>query len=204
LFGRHLKLRRSLWVPVSSLAGRVRFGLALLLLSNPLLLEAQVTATAEFRAKANFLAKVPNFIEWAAESLPPGPSPFLICILGDFSFALPLAESVRGKTLQEKQIEVRGVRKEQDLHSCHILFVSHFERKSYARMLGSVRGQNVLTIGETPEFLDAGGIVNFSMHGELLQFDVNLGEANRAHLKISSRLLSLARRVVNQTEGAKN
>jgi hypothetical protein len=175
-----------------------------LLLSNPLILEPQITTTAEFRSKANFLAKVPNFIEWSAEALPPGPSPFLICILGDFSFALPLAESVRGKTIQEKQIEVRGVSKEQELHSCHILFVSHFERKSYARMLGSVRGQNVLTIGETPEFLDAGGILGFSMQGETLQFDVNLREANRAHLKVSSRLLALARHVVNPTEAAKN
>lgn len=204
MFGRHLKLRRSLRTPVSSLAVVVRFGLLLLLLSSPLILEAQITTTAEFRAKANFLAKVPNFIEWSPEALPPGPTHFLICILGDFSFALPLAESVRGKTLQEKQIEVRGVSKEQELHSCHILFVSHFERKSYARMLGSVRGQNVLTIGETPEFLDAGGILGFSMHGETLQFDVNLTEANRAHLKISSRLLALARHVVNPAETEKN
>jgi len=204
LFGRHLKLRRSLRTQVSSLAVVVRFGLLLLLPSNPLILEAQITTTAEFRTKANFLAKVPNFIEWSAEALPLGPSPFLICVLGDFSFALPLAESVRGKTIQEKQIEVRGLNKEQELHSCHILFVSHFERKSYARVLGSVRGQNVLTIGETPEFLDAGGILGFSMNGETLQFDVNLTEANRAHLKISSRLLTLARHVVNAAEAAKN
>jgi hypothetical protein len=204
LFGRCLKLRRSFLTPVPSLAVVVCLGLPLLLLSNSLMLEAQISTTAEFRTKANFLAKVPNFIEWSAEALPPGPSPFLICILGDFSFALPLAESVRGKTIQEKQIEVRGVSKEQELHSCHILFVSHFERKSYARMLGSVRGQNVLTIGETPEFLDAGGIVNLSMQEGTLQFDVNLTEANRAHLKMSSRLLALARHVVNPTEAAKN
>lgn len=204
MFGRYLKLRHSLRTPISSFAVVVCLGLPLLPLSNPLMLEAQISTTAEFRTKANFLAKVPNFIEWSAEALPPGPSPFLICILGDFSFALPLAESVRGKTIQEKQIEVRGVSKEQELHSCHILFVSHFERKSYARMLGSVRGQNVLTIGETPEFLDAGGILGFSMQGETLQFDVNLREANRAHLKVSSRLLALARHVVNPTEAAKN
>lgn len=204
MFGRYLKLRHSLQTPISSFAVVVCLGLPLLPLSNPLMLEAQISTTAEFRTKANFLAKVPNFIEWSAEALPPGPSPFLICILGDFSFALPLAESVRGKTIQEKQIEVRGVSKEQELHSCHILFVSHFERKSYARMLGSVRGQNVLTIGETPEFLDAGGILGFSMQGETLQFDVNLREANRAHLKVSSRLLALARHVVNPTEAAKN
>jgi HPt (histidine-containing phosphotransfer) domain-containing protein len=62
----------------------------------------------------------------------------------------------------------------------------------------------VLTIGETPEYLDAGGIVSLSMREEAIQFDVNLVAANKAHLKISSRLLALARHVVNQTEAAKS
>jgi hypothetical protein len=189
---------------VSSLVMLVRFGLTLSLLANPLLLEGQLATTAEYRAKANFLAKVPNFIEWPAEALPPGQSPFLICILGDFSFGVPLAESIRGKTFHEKRAQVRGVRKEQELHSCHILFVSQFERKRYDRLLDSVAGQNVLTIGETPEFLDSGGIITFSMPRETLQFDVNLAAANKAHLKISSQLLTLARRVLNPTEAAKS
>jgi YfiR/HmsC-like len=204
LFDRHLKHRHSLRASVSSLVALVRFGLTLSLLSNPHLLEAQLATTAESRAKANFLAKVSNFIEWSEEGLPSGPSPFVICILGDYSLGVPLSESVRGKTLHEKRVEIRGVRKEQELHMCQILFVSQLERKRYDRVLGFVRGQNVLTIGETPEFLDAGGIVSFSMHEETLQFDVNLDEANKAHLKISSRLLALARHVVNRTEAAKS
>jgi hypothetical protein len=62
----------------------------------------------------------------------------------------------------------------------------------------------VFTVGETSEFLDAGGMVTFSNQDEFIRFDVNLGEANKAHLKISSRLLVLARRVVNQAESAKS
>jgi hypothetical protein len=62
----------------------------------------------------------------------------------------------------------------------------------------------VFTVGETPEFLDAGGMVSFASQDEFLRFDVNLGEANKAHLQISSRLLTLARRVVNPAESAKS
>jgi hypothetical protein len=182
----------------------VRFGLTLSLLINPLFIEAQLATTSEYRVKANFLAKVPEFIDWPVEALGPGQSPFLICILGDFSFGIPLGESVRGKTIHEKRAEVRGVRKDQELRSCHILFVSKFERKGYDRILDSLGGQNVLTIGETPEFLDAGGIIVFSMPGETLQFDVNLAAANKAHLKISSQLLTLARHVRNPMEAAKS
>jgi YfiR/HmsC-like len=204
LFRRHTNTRESSLTSASLLVALVRFGLTLSLLINPVLLEAQLVGTAENRVKANFLAKVPGFIEWPEEALPSGPAPFVICIIGDLSLGLPLSESVRGVTLHEKRAEIRSVHTEQELHSCHILFVSRFERKRYDRVLGSVRGLNVLTIGETPEFLDAGGIVSFSMQQETLQFDVNLDEANKAHLKISSRLLALARHVFNRMEAAKS
>jgi hypothetical protein len=204
LFCRHTKTKESPRASASLLVVLVRFGLTLSLLTNPILLQAQLVTTAENRAKANFLAKVPSFIDWPEEALPSGPASFVICIIGDFSLGVPLSESIGGRTLHEKRAEIRGVRTEQELHSCHILFVSRFERKRYDRVLGSVRGLNVLTIGETPEFLDAGGIVTFSMREERLQFDVNLEAANKAHLKISSRLLVLARHVVNQPEAAKS
>ena len=106
-------------------------------------------------------------------------------------------------TVHSRRIEIRWVRKEQELHSCQILFVSRSEQKRYSRVLDVVRGQSVLTVGETPEFLDAGGIVNFTMQQEALQFDVNLEGANKVHLRISSQMLALARRVVNKTEAAK-
>jgi hypothetical protein len=203
LFARRNKLRHSPSALLSTLLAVVRFGLTLSLFIDPLFLDAQL-ATTEYRVKANFLAEVPEFVDWPVEALPPGQSPFLICILGDFSFGVPLGESVRGKTIRGKRVEVRGVRKDQELRSCHILFVSKFERKSYDRILDSVGGQNVLTIGETPEFLGAGGIIAFSMPRETLQFDVNLAAANKAHLRISSQLLTLARHVLNPTEAAKS
>jgi YfiR/HmsC-like len=204
LFCRLTNTKQSSRTSASLLVALVRFGLTLCLLTNPILLEAQLATTPENRAKANFLARVPSFIEWPEQALPSGPAPFVICIIGDFSLGVPLSESLRGITLHEKHAEIRGVRIDQELHSCHILFVSRFERKRYDRVLGSVRGLNVLTVGETPEFLDAGGMVSFSMREETLQFDVNLEEANKAHLKISSRLLALARHVLNRTEAAKS
>ena len=54
------------------------------------------------------------------------------------------------------------------------------------------------------EYLDAGGIVSFSTQQGALQFDVNLEAADKAHLKISSRLLTLARHIVNRAEAAKS
>lgn len=101
-------------------------------------------------------------------------------------------------------MEVRWVRKSQDLSACQVVFVSRSEKKDYNRALDAVRGRMILTVGETPEFLDAGGIVSFSGQENAIQFDVNMGAAKAAQLKISSRLLALARRVVNVAEVAKS
>jgi len=165
--------------------------------------QAQTSTTPEYHAKAHFLSKFPIFIEWPENTLPIAHAPFLICVFGDFSFGTLLAEKTRGTAIHERRVEIRWARKHQELKSCQILFVSRSEQKRYTQVLGAVRGQGVLTVGETAEFLDAGGIVSFTMQQEMLLFDVNLDGASKAHLKISSHMLSLARRVVNTSKPAK-
>ena len=182
----------------------IRVGAALSFLLASLSLPAQDTATAEYRAKANYLANFPSFVEWPAEVWPQGKTSFLVCVFGEFSFGTSLAEISRGATAHDRRIEIRWVRKPQELSACQVLFVSCSEQKSYTQVLDPVRGQTVLTVGETPGFLDAGGILSFSGQQGTIQFDVNLEAANKAHLKISSRLLALARHVLNQTEAAKS
>jgi hypothetical protein len=167
-------------------------------------LQAQDSSAIEYRAKANYLANFPSFVEWSPEALPPVTAPFLVCVFGEFTFGTSLAEITRGTAVQGRRIEIRWVRKLQELSACQILFVSRSERKRYNQSLDAVRGRMVLTVGETPEFLDAGGIVSFSSQSGAIQFDVNLEAANKARLKISSRLLALARRIVNQAEAAKS
>jgi YfiR/HmsC-like len=187
---------------VSRVLLRVATELSLFLIS--LSVSAQVYVAAEYRAKANYLANFPSFVEWPPEALPEGKAPFLVCVFGDFPFGTFLAETTRGAMVHNRPIEIRWIRKPQELSSCQILFISHSEQKRYSQALDAVRGHVVLTVGETPEFLEAGGILSFSTQQGALQFDVNLEAADKAHLKISSRLLALARHVVNRTEAAKS
>lgn len=174
----------------------------LLILFLPL--QAQNPTKFEYEAKANYLAKFPSFIEWPDNALPQGGAPFLLCVFGEYHFGIALAEFTRGVIIQQRRIEARWIHKEEDLHACQILFVSRSELTRYRRVLETVGGQVVLTVGETPEFLGAGGMVCFTMEQGTLQFEVNLDEAIKARLKISSRLLALARRVVSRTKAAKS
>ena len=165
---------------------------------------AQMSVPLEYRTKANFLAQFPRFIDWPETAFPSAQSPFLICMLGEFSFGPSLAEITRGTVAHQRRVEVRWVSTEQDLRVCQILFISRSKRKQYEKVLEVVQGSNVLTVGETPDFIETGGAVGLSFELETLHFEVNLGAANDAHLKISSRMLTLARRVMNKPEVAKS
>ncbi len=176
--------------------------LSFLLVSHPL--PAQDPTASEYRAKANYLVNFPSFVEWPQEAWPSGNASFQVCVFGQFSFGTSLAEIARGATVHDRRIEIRWVRQPKELSTCQILFVSRSEQKRYAQVLDTVRGRTVLTVGETPGFVDAGGILSFSGQQGTIQFDVNLEAAGKAHLKISSRLLALARHVVNLADVAKS
>lgn len=175
-----------------------------LLVTQPAAVPGQITAQQEYRAKAAFLSNFPSFVEWPAGAFSSPQAPLTICVYGVYAFGISLADSAGGRTAHGRRIEVKWVHKENELRSCHILFVSRSEAKHYGTVLQAIQGASVLTVGETPDFLAAGGTVSLMLQQESLQFEVNLDRANEAHLKLSSRLLALARRVVNKAAEAKS
>jgi hypothetical protein len=185
---------------------RTAIGLALLaaLVLPPGLSSAQENRLDEYSAKATFLAAFPNFIEWPAEAFSSLQMPLLLCVFGDFSFGTSLAEKTRGASIHGRRIEVRWVHKEQDLRACHILFVSRSEASRYGKILKTVEGASVLTVGETSNFLASGGAIDFLFEEDRLQFEVSVGAATDAHLRISSNMLALARHVITRSEAAKS
>jgi len=188
--------RKGYWPVVA-----VRTSLVFLVFS--LALPAQSSSSAEYLAKANFLAAFPNFIDWPDSAFASPQASILLCVRGDFAFGTSLAELTRGRSIHGRSLEVRLIRKDEDLRSCHIVFVSHSESKRYGKLLQSLDGASILTVGETSDFLAAGGTVAFSVKGKSLQFEISLPHANTAHLRISSHMLALAHRVVTGVEAAK-
>jgi YfiR/HmsC-like len=181
----------------------LRLAISCVLLTASFPVVAQNSIAPEYRSKANFLAKFPSFIDWPADAFPSAQAPFIVCDVGDFPFGTSLAEDTRSIFPQGRRVEIRWKHKDEELRSCNILFVSRSETKRYTKILQSIQGLSVLTVGETPDFLDAGGAVSFSFEQDTLQFEVNLVAASGAHLKISSRLLMIARKVLNKPEAAK-
>jgi bifunctional DNA-binding transcriptional regulator/antitoxin component of YhaV-PrlF toxin-antitoxin module len=82
------------------------------------------------------------------------------------------------------------------LKRCYLLFICPSEKNNINEIIDLVKNQSVLTVADTQEFLDAGGIVNFVIEDNKVRFDVNLTASEKAGLKIRSQLLRLAKRVI--------
>lgn len=164
---------------------------------------AQDEGPGEYPHKATFLAQFPNFIEWPDSAFAEPKSAFLICVFGNFSFGTSLAQATANGTFHGRKVEVRWVRKMPDVRACQILFVSRSELGRYGQVLGAARNAGILTVGETPHFLEAGGAISFSYDADILRFEVNLAATKEARLTISPRLLALAKRVWERPEDAR-
>lgn len=156
----------------------------------------QVGTSNEYRQKAAILANLPKFVEWPAEAFGGEEAALQVCVYGSFHFGTSLAEAVRGQLVHRRRMDVRWVKKENELPGCHVLFLTGLDRGRLARALEAVRGGPTLTVGESEDFLKRGGMVNLVLESEQTHFDVSLESVAQGPLRISSKLLMLARHVL--------
>src|SRR5262249_9660134 len=131
-------------------------------------------------------------------------------------------KTVNGRTLEIKRfkgaLEFRGeatpgrrqddlssklAKKVTEMKSCHILFVASSESNFLPQTLKPFRGASVLTVGESDSFAREGGIITFVDKDNNVQLEINLAAAEQARLKISSKLLSLAKVIRIEREAEK-
>ena len=150
---------------------------------------AAFDSPGEYEVKAAFLFNFLKFIEWPA----PTGGAIVVGIVGDNRFGDVIEGVVSGKSINGRPISVKRMRSGDNLKACHILFVSLSEKNRTENILGSLGGSSVLTVGESDRFTNAGGIIKFYFEGNRVRFEINTAAAERAQLKISSKLLGLAR-----------
>jgi len=152
----------------------------------------------EYQVKAAYLYNFAKFVEWPPEAFGPGGDPFVVGVIGDDPFGGALDQAISGKNVNGHPLMIKRLKWGQDLRGCHILFISSSERKRLGQIFGSLRGANVLTIGESDRFGQQGGIITFVMEDETVRFEINTSVADQSRLKVSSKLLALAKGVRNR------
>ena len=169
-----------LWLSVSSLVGNLHS-------------QAQDNLL-EYQAKAEFLLNFAKFVEWPATAFPAPDTPITICILGVDPFGPILDRMVEGQSVNSRAVKTRRTVPEANPRGCHIAFISRYERQGMAE-IASALGSSVLTVSELPGFTTMGGMIEFVSEEEQVGFYVNAARAEAAGLKLSSRLLRVAKGV---------
>jgi len=162
---------------------------------------APAPAEIEYEVKAAFLYNFAKFVDWPPEAFPTPGTPVSLCVLGEDPFGGSLDSVVRGETLNGRHLAVRRVQGAGEARGCQVLFLPRAERGRAAEVLAALRGASVLTVGEESDFLDQGGVIRFVLEQGRVRFEINLDAAERDHLKLSSKLLRLARAVNPQRRG---
>jgi hypothetical protein len=150
-------------------------------------------ALSEYQVKAAYLFNFLKFVEWPEESFADPLAPLVIGVVGEDPFGSALPQVVTGKTVQGRDLVIRIYHAGEDLRGAHILFISASERKRLPTILSSLRGSSVLTVADTSGFLDSGGMIQFLNENGRVRFAINVDATGRARLKMSSKLLTLAK-----------
>jgi len=155
-------------------------------------MNAHAQGIQEYEIKAAFLYNFAKFVTWPEDTFGDQQSPLIIGVLGENPFGGAL-KSVEEKTVQGRQIIVKHFNTEKDIEHCHILYIGSSEKDRMVQLLsGDLSKKEILTVGSMAQFTQSGGVINFVIQGNKTKFEINRESANRAGLKISSKLLKLA------------
>lgn len=193
-------VRRCGFWPRSLFSLRFVFALfvSLFHLSTPISVCAQ-SSTAEYQLKAAFIFHFAQLVDWPPEVLGYPDRVLTFCIADENALLGLLEGTVRGKRVGSHLLQVRHLLENDNPRACDLLFVVRQDKKRTAALLKAVNNAPILTIGESDDFLQQGGIIGFCFQGNKTRFDINLPAARRANIKVSSRLLLLARNVIGDS-----
>ena len=175
--------------------------MALVLPTYGLRAAEQSDVAGEYQIKAAFLFHFAQFVDWPPEAFKEADSPIVYCTLGEDPFRGALDASLRGKMLGQRPLQVRHLHKADEAPACQVLFVGGDERRTLAATLASVEGSPTLTVGDAEHFAAEGGMIGFCLEDNKIRFEINVAAAERAKLKISARLLALAKTVIGRPKG---
>jgi hypothetical protein len=163
------------------------------MISDSQSLYAQMKSATEYQVKAAFLYNFAKFIDWPSSAFTDPKQPLDICVYGRDPFGTALEDALLGKTIGERRVSLGRAMQFQDLVGCQVVFVSNSAHESAADLANRLKGRAVLLVGESDGFAASGGTIQFTIEDNRVHFVINPDAADRAGLKISSKLLALAK-----------
>lgn len=153
----------------------------------------------EYAVKAAFLYNFLSYIEWPERAFDSDNDPFVIGVYRQDPFGRLLDSLARKTPVGSRRIEVRRLDSINSLPDCHIVFIpDSIPDNTEDEVIRAAQGTHILTVGESDDFVYRGGAVQFFLEGNRVRFAFNTEVIDRGGLRVSSKLLSLAKVVPSQ------
>ena len=171
----------------------------------------------EHQVKAAFLYNFMNFVDWPEDKIADANQPIKVGVIGSQVF-LKALEPIKQKKIKGRRITISYFpgyeklsksnatsdlwkNKIEKLKTCHVIIFCKCDSetiRSLKQIVKALESSPILTVGEMNGFLESGGMINFLMKEEKVRFEINNTAARKAKLRISSKLLRLAERVIEE------
>jgi hypothetical protein len=153
---------------------------------------AQNAKPTQYDVEAAYLYRFGNFVQWPASANRDRPKRFPICVLGRDPFGPVLDQMVKQSDIDGIPLSAKRIASAHDALGCRIVFVSSSENRRLDQDLADLRTTPVLTVSSIPDFMQRGGMIQFVIIDRRVRFEINISNAERAGLKLSSQLLKVA------------
>ena len=170
------------------------------LIAIPGLTSGEQLVAEEYQVKGAFLLNFTKFVDWPAQHFATEGRPLVIGVLGRNPFGGELEQITRGRRVNGREITIAFIDTAAAAAAADLVFVCAGEETRFEAMSTALRQAQVLTVGESPRFAEAGGMITFLREADKVRFAVNLDSAERAGLKISAQLLKLATDVQHKSK----
>ena len=155
---------------------------------------AQTEAGFEDDVKAAYVFNFTKFVEWPSSAFTGQTDPINVCVAGDAAVVRALERIVAGEHVEGRPLRAIAELPDDPAH-CHVLFVGRGASERASRLMATTSKVPVLTVGDSTRFLQQGGMIAFVVENRRVRFDISVRPAERAGLKVSSKLLRVARNV---------
>ena len=156
------------------------------------------TEALEYRVKAAFVCKFAGYVEWPAQLFAARDSPIVIGVLAADPGADELVRTAAGLSADGRPLVVRKLRRGEALSGVHLVYVARSEEARLAETLAAAKGQPVLLVTESSQATALGSMINFVVVNDKVRFDIAPQAAELSGLRISARLLGVARALVGR------
>jgi len=161
----------------------------------------------EYEVKAACIYNFLKFVEWPRPEDDKDPPPLTLGVFGKDVHRV-IEKVLKNRTVRKGKVRVirltdKDLKDYKAVFGCDAVFIPDSQKMDYKKFTARISRKNILTIGESKEFFEGNGTINFVLVDKKIRFEINLAGVRNNKLKISSKILRIAKRVVRDKDEQK-